>query len=276
MYGRRRPRNKLPLCSEVGSVLFFEAEKDRLEREAKAIDSRAATDQVTKDILGIYQTADVATINPKSVKVKVQDLWKMRSEAMIAISKGQTGMRRRKKKNGKVKRKFGDIANKLFEIADEKRCSEAARKFLESQRLPERKGSIGGIDRAETRRVLEEEMRILAKEEKKEAKEKKRQKCQEEIKAMLAKTSVLDVSLSGEESRKVTNDDEDEFQPRIGQVELGKEMKKKRELETKLAETADRFLIPSGASAHLINAVKALDGKISGEDKEDVVSPQQI
>ena len=49
-----------------------------------------------------------------------------------------------------------------------------------------------------------------------------------------------------------------------------------KELETKLAETVDRFLVPSGASAHLVNAVKTLDGKVSSEDKENVVSPQQI
>ena len=113
--------------------VIFEAEKDRLERELKEIDCKEATARVTKDLLGIYKIADVATINPLNVKKKVEDLWRMRRAAKIAECKGQTGERKRKSKNGKVKRTFDDIANKLFEIADEKKCSKEAREFLKAQ-----------------------------------------------------------------------------------------------------------------------------------------------
>ena len=91
VFGRKKPlpRTKLPLYSEVGSALIFEAENDRLERELKEIDCKEATDRVTKDILGIYKIADVSTIDPKKVKEKVHDLWRMRREALKAASNGK-------------------------------------------------------------------------------------------------------------------------------------------------------------------------------------------
>ena len=58
-----------------------------------------------------------------------------RKEALEDIARGQTaeGRGRRKKKNGKVKRKYNDIANKLFEIADNKNVPDSKVKCLEAQ-----------------------------------------------------------------------------------------------------------------------------------------------
>ena len=55
--------NKLPLVSEVGSALAFEA-----------FGPHEATDTVTKQVLNVYETASIPTIAKNKVKEKVHDL----------------------------------------------------------------------------------------------------------------------------------------------------------------------------------------------------------
>ena len=62
--------NKLPLVSEVGSALAFEAEQDRLERGSNKIRSNEATDTVVKQVLNVYETASIPTIAKKQSKGK--------------------------------------------------------------------------------------------------------------------------------------------------------------------------------------------------------------
>ena len=54
--------NKLPLVSEVGSALAFEAEQDRLERGSNEIRCIEATDTVAKQVLNVYEAARIPTI----------------------------------------------------------------------------------------------------------------------------------------------------------------------------------------------------------------------
>ena len=59
----------------------------------------------------VYKTANIPTISKNMVKKRVKKLWQMRKESLNEISKGQTGKdrNRRKKKNGKVKKKFKEV-----------------------------------------------------------------------------------------------------------------------------------------------------------------------
>ena len=98
IFGVGKPllKNKLPLYSEVGKALMLKAEEDRLKRESKEIDFKRSTADVCKMVLDVYADAVVPTIQEHKVKEKVQDLWRMRREALQALAKGNVGKFRKK------------------------------------------------------------------------------------------------------------------------------------------------------------------------------------
>ena len=79
-----------------------------------------------------------------------------------------------------------------------------------------------GFDRAATKEALDKQKKVTAKAKKEEREKELKRISDEQIEAMLSMTSVVEVSLSSEESSTVTNDD-DEFSPRIYQSEKEKE-----------------------------------------------------
>ena len=176
VFGVRRPLpiNKLPLVKEIGSALGFEAEMERIKNNKKEINCKDATVKVTDSVLELYRVASIPTIRKDKVKEKVGDLWRMRKEALEDIVRGQNGedRRMRKKKNGKVNRKYNDIADELFEIADDKNVPYIEKEFLEAQRKPIREGCIGGRDLVESARWKEiEEMELIKTKNKTESEE---------------------------------------------------------------------------------------------------------
>ena len=82
---------------------MFKAEEDRLRRKSKEIDCKRSTAEVCKMVLEVYADAVVPTIQEHKVREKVHDLWRMRREALRAISDGTVGKFKKKKKNGKAK-----------------------------------------------------------------------------------------------------------------------------------------------------------------------------
>ena len=67
LFGEGKPLqlNKLPLVSEVGSALAFEAEQDRLERGSNEIRSNEATDTVVKQVLNVYEASSLYSYHCK-------------------------------------------------------------------------------------------------------------------------------------------------------------------------------------------------------------------
>ena len=93
MFGVRRPllNTKLPLNKKVGCALAFEAEmerKKRDKRDKKEIDCKDATEKVTDKVLEVYSRLSIPTINRNKVKDRVQDLWRMRREQIMAKGAG--------------------------------------------------------------------------------------------------------------------------------------------------------------------------------------------
>ena len=139
--GNPLPANKLPLYKEVGSALIHEAEMKRMGKEKSDIDKKNETQKVTDQVLDVYSKESIPTITYYKVREKVDKLWVMRREALVGLAKGQAeDCRERKKKNGKVKRKFCDVTHELFDIADDKNVPDIEKEFLEAQRQPGRKG----------------------------------------------------------------------------------------------------------------------------------------
>jgi len=134
IFGAGKPllKNKLPLYSEVGKALMFKAEEDRLRRKSKEIDCKRSTAEVCKMVLEVYADAVVPTIQEHKVREKVHDLWRMRREALRAISDGTVGKFKKKKKNGRTKRVFSDVQETLFDVADDKKVPESSRDFLQA------------------------------------------------------------------------------------------------------------------------------------------------
>ena len=66
------------------------------------------------------------------------NLWWMRRETMMMKGNGP----KQKRKNEKLKMRFEDIAEKLFDVADDRKRHERERSFLVAQRKPGGEGCI--------------------------------------------------------------------------------------------------------------------------------------
>ena len=163
------------------------------------------------------------------------------------MSKGQTGNRRRKFKNGKVKKRYKDIAHNLFDVADDKNVLEISKSFLEAQRKPGRIGSIAGVDLKKQRRVIKMEEKEKKKAQKQEKDQSRKKKSEEEIRKMFKKVTPENSDNEEIEEKYV----DDEFKCNINRKEAIFKMKRNIETDTKIAETVDRFKISNDAAAHL-------------------------
>ena len=115
-----------------------------------------------ENIGNIYLAASIGTIHPQKIIQKVEKLQNLkRDEEMRAGVNHRTGKvrdqgkQKKKSRNQKVKLKFGDVINQLFDVANE--VPERERKFYEDQKT-DRKMFIGKVDK-EVTSVLNEEVR---------------------------------------------------------------------------------------------------------------------
>ena len=120
------------------------AEMERKRRNKKEIDCKDATEKVVEKVIEMYSRLNIPTIQRHKVKERVHDFWRMEREAIMAKGAGGKG---RKKKNGKVKKRFCDIADNLFDVVDENNVPDEEKEFLAVQRKPGREGCIDGVDK---------------------------------------------------------------------------------------------------------------------------------
>ena len=73
---------------------------------------------------------------------------KIKREGLIEIAKGQAikNRKRRKRKNEKVKTKFEDVKEELFDESGDEKVLELEKEFLTAQRKPGRVRCVGGVD----------------------------------------------------------------------------------------------------------------------------------
>ena len=152
---RPLPKLTLPLVKEVGQALIWEAEEIRLGSDQNKISQKAASESVKLKLLKLYKTASIPTLTEKRVKEKVQKLWGLRQEALKKFAKHQSPRGPYKSKNGRVRQRWEDVKDKLFEIAAAD-VPDLERPFLEDQR-GKRRMVIGQVDPQETHRLRKRE-----------------------------------------------------------------------------------------------------------------------
>ena len=116
VFGERKAllNGKLPLVSEIGGALALQDEVIWMETGSSE-NQEAATESVTQKVLEIYGKMSIPTKPKHKVREKIRDLWRMRRESKMDMAReknrGQvTGDKKKKKKNGKTKKKYKDIA----------------------------------------------------------------------------------------------------------------------------------------------------------------------
>ena len=281
VFGARRPllNTKLPLNKEVASALAYEAEMERKRKNKKAdsIDCKDATEKVVEKVMEVYSRLNIPTIQRHKVKEKVHDFWRLRRETIMNRGAGGKG---RKKKNGKVKKKFCGIAENMFNVVDEKNVPDEEKEFLAAQRKPGREGCIGGIDKivtaARTEAKKKEDMKAKNKEEKERKLDKFRIKSKIDVEK-ISKVVEVDLGENKEDSDVSDNDFSDpDFKGRLDRKERGEKRKRQKQAEDKIGEVADRFLMSSDAVAHVANSFRVADNTITAEDKDKVINYKKV
>ena len=257
----------------MGSALAYEAEVERLRRKNKDyMDYKDATEKVTEQVMVAYDTCNIPTINRKKVKVRVHDLWRMRRETIMKRVKGGEG---RKKKNGKVKKNFSEVAEKLFDVVDEENVPEEEKEFLAAQRKPGREGCVSGVDKilttARNKAKKKEERRAKNKEEVEEKLERLREKKMKEEEKV---SKVVEMDYSENEEGKDENDND--FKGRYDRKQKAEKRKREKEAEKQIGEVADRFLMSSDGVADVLNAGKKADNTITAGDKGKVINYKKV
>ena len=102
-----------------------------------------ATNKETEKVLEVYlyEGHTVPTISEIRVKMRDHNLWWMRREKMM-MKGNRPKQKRKKRKNGKLKMRFEDIAEKLFDVADDRKGHERETSFLAAQRKPGREATL--------------------------------------------------------------------------------------------------------------------------------------
>jgi len=276
--GRPLPINKLPLYKEVGSALVYEAEEEKMKNDKKYIDTNDATGKVTEKVLEVYRNANIPTLSKAMVRKRVMKLLQMRNKSLNEKAKGQTGedRKRRKKKNGKVKQKFEDVKEKLFDVADDKKVPELEKEFLAAQRKPGREGCVGGVDAIESTRQqkTKEKKEKAAKKKEDESKKmaKRKRKSDDDINKVMSK--VVEEN-NNEETIEKEETDKDFKEPR-NKKERKERNKEKREDEAKIGETADRFKMTNDGVTHMMNTIRVADKNITAGDKTEVINAKKV
>ena len=108
-------------------------QNERLRRRTNAFDYMDATNKETEEVLEVYvivyEGHTVPTISETGLVDRVPNLWWMRREKMMMKGNGPK-QKRKKTKNGKLKTRFEDIAEKLFTVKDDSKGHERERIFL--------------------------------------------------------------------------------------------------------------------------------------------------
>ena len=257
VFGIRRPllNTKLPLNKEVAGALAYEAEMERKRRNKKEIDCKDATEKVVEKVIGVYSRLNIPTTQRHKVKERVQDFWRMRREAIMAKGAGGKG---RKKKNWKVKKRFCDIADSLFDVVDENNVPDEEKEFLGAQRKPGREDCIDGVDKKISTAMSEakkkENKRVKNKEEEERKLQRLRSKSEKDVEKMNK-----EVEMEYSDSEEETDENDNEFKVRYDRKEKEQKRKRDREAKEKIGEVADRFFMSSDSVAHVANAVRVAD-----------------
>ena len=282
VFGERKAlSNKvLPLTSEVGQALIFEAEEERFRKGSKEIDCGQATRVVTKQLVDIYKKASIPTLEtPRegrkggrgNILNKVKKLWELRrDEIKRRAVKPFKGVRRCKSKNKIVKKVWNDLKDSLFEIADgDEWVAELEIPFLTDQRGP-RVMEIGDLDVEENAKVNEE---TAKKEEKKSRKIKQIEKERAWIESRNPKRKQVEENI-GEE---IEDNAEHDIDVNFRLTKKSKRQVKQAKLnEEAIVETADRFGVSNNCVAHIANEIRAAEWLISNADQEKVLYSSKV
>ena len=280
--GNPLPNSKLPLVSEDGEALWYEAEKYQIEENSKKIDKKKASKLVLEQIQELYDRSSIPTISKNRMLTKISKLWDLRRWDQMDSARGNKEKYRLKSKNSKVKEKFSDIKNNLFEVAKDDEVPDIEKPFLENQRTS-RSGTIGGVDKKVTSKNLRKIKRIRNLEVQKKKEEDRKEKEYE----CSADGEDMDVIMGEVQIENVENESVDDssddglYEPsgskrKFKTKQEYKEEKQKKEKLTQLIETADRFNLSSYGVAHLSNAVLATEGLIGPNNNEGVIYRQKV
>ena len=230
-------------------------ERNRKNKKADSIDCKDATEKVVEKVMEVYRRMNIPTIQRNKVKEKVHDFWRLGRETIMNRGAGGKG---RKKKNGKMKKKFCDIAENMFDVVDEKNVPDEEKEFLAAQRKPGRQGCISGIDKIVTAAWTEvkkkEDMKAKNKEEKERKLDKFRIKSKIDV-DKISKVVEVDLGENKEDSDVCDNVFSDpNFKGRLDGKERGEKRKRQKQAEDKIGEVADRFRMSSDTVAHVANS----------------------
>lgn len=159
---RPLPSTQLPTSKDIGLQMLQYEQFEGLTHEE-------AVEKTAKEVEKIYSRASIPTIANQSIRRKIRKLMQLKREKeMVAVVDQRTGkvkdqgLKRRKKKNNKVKEKLQDIKENIFEVKTE--VPELEKVFYEDQ-CEDRKMFIGEVDEEETENLNRESAKKKKKEE---------------------------------------------------------------------------------------------------------------